>query len=96
MAMKSTALTSGEPTRLIALLIADPRPALRDRHRAHQRGRQRRDEQRDADAEDDERRAATSTQRVRRRHERARVGRASASQGSSRPGCAPATAARPP
>src|SRR5687768_2517718 len=27
--MNSTALTSGEPTRLTALLIADPRPALR-------------------------------------------------------------------
>ena len=28
MAMKSTALTSGEPTRLTALLIAEPRPAF--------------------------------------------------------------------
>ena len=27
--MKSTALTSGEPTRLMALLIAEPRPAFR-------------------------------------------------------------------
>ena len=29
MAMKSTALTSGEPTRLTALLIAEPSPAFR-------------------------------------------------------------------
>ena len=91
--MNSTASSSGWPTRDTALLMAEPRPALRTGTERHEGRRERRHHERDADAEQEQRRAA------RRRRRRAGGSRSArrrgpAARAGSWPGCARATAGR--